>query len=159
QDKAQSNTPKAQRQYAWIQGFAEGELLQSLNALVEENRPGIARIVSNLAIVSKKLTETDNVIGALINDPVTGSSIKDMSGELRDATLSLNRIMRRIERGQGVVGELVAAKSPLHENVNAAAYAARGALEQANVLLVNANEGKSALGVFVSDNAAVASDT
>lgn len=162
QDEALRNTPRDQRQYEWIQGTAEGELLQTLNDLVDENRPGIARIVSNLAIVSDKLTRTDNVIGNLINDPFSGSNLKDMSQDLAETADHLKQIMKRIDSGKGLVGELVgkgSEKSQLHENVNAAAGYAREALQQADVLLTNANEGKSALGVLVSDNAQVTSDS
>ncbi len=135
-----------------IKGTAEGELLQTLNALVEENGPGIARIVSNLALVSDRLTQKDNVIGALINDPDTGSLISDMADELGRSARALHRILDRIDRGDGIAGELVSKSSELHDNLNSAARHANGTLEQANVMLVNANAGKSALGVLVADD-------
>jgi phospholipid/cholesterol/gamma-HCH transport system substrate-binding protein len=135
-----------------IKGTAEGELLQTLNTLVEENSPGISRIVSNLALVSDRLTQKDNVIGALINDPDTGSLISDMADELGRSARALHRILDRIDHGEGIAGELVAKKSDLHDNLNSAARHASGSLEEANLMLVNANAGKSALGVLVSDD-------
>jgi phospholipid/cholesterol/gamma-HCH transport system substrate-binding protein len=159
QDGAQANTPRSQHTYTFIPGSAEGELLQTLNQLVDENKPGIARIVSNLAIVSDKLTRTDNVIGALLNDPATGSQLKDMSADLAETAYSLKKILKRIEKGQGIVGELTSEKSALHDNLNAAADYAKGALHEADTILANANAGKNAIGVFVSDNPEVTADT
>lgn len=141
-----------------IQGTAEGELLQTLNRLVDENRPGIARIVSNLAFVSDRLTQTDNVIGALINDNGTGSTLKTMADDLAYSVDSIQKILKRIEKGKGVVGELVAEKSPLHDNLNGAVEHMNGALDQMHVMLLNANQGKSALGVLVSDDPYVSAD-
>lgn len=141
-----------------IRGTAEGELLQTLNALVDENRPGIAKIVSNLAFVSERLTKTDSVIGALLNDDGTGAELQNMVGELQDTSRSLAKILRRIEQGKGVAGELVAEESPLHDNLNGAVLHANGALSQAEVMLANANSGKSALGVLVSSDETVSGD-
>ena len=142
-----------------IRGTAEGELLQTLNALVDENRPGIKKIVKNLETVSQHLTETDNVIGALINDKATGSLLQDTAGNLAETSRNLNEIVARINAGKGIAGELVVEQSSLHDNVNAAAASAKGALASADQILAHANEGKSALGVFVSaDNPEVTSD-
>jgi ABC-type transporter Mla subunit MlaD len=149
----------AEKKANTISGTAEGELLQTLTQLVDENRPGIKKIVKNLETVSQHLTETDNVIGALINDTGTGSLLKDAAGDLADTARNLNKIVARIEAGKGIAGELVVEQSDLHENVNAAAKSARSALDSADQILANANQGKSALGVFVSaDNPEVTAD-
>ncbi len=142
-----------------IQGTAEGELLQTLNKLVDENRPGIAKIVSNLAFVSERLTQSDSIIGALLNDQATGSSLSTMATDLGYATSAIATILRRIERGEGIAGELVAKKSDLHDNLNGAVKHMNGALMEANIILTNANAGKSALGVIVSDNPEVSGYT
>ncbi|MBI3724986.1 MCE family protein [bacterium] len=141
-----------------IIGTAEGELLQTLNALVEENKPGIARIVSNLATVSDKLTKTDNVLGSLINDSEVATNLQQMSSNLNSTASRLENIVARIDRGDGVIGELVARKSRLHDNLNGAAENANYALGEANVMLSNANKGKSAIGVLVSDDPVVTAD-
>ncbi|MEZ0228922.1 MAG: MlaD family protein, partial [Planctomycetota bacterium] len=141
-----------------IQGTAEGELLQTLNKLVDENRPGIAKIVSNLAFVSERLTQKDSVLGALINDQGTGSLLADMASDLAYSATSIQKILARIERGEGIAGELVAKKSALHDNLNGAVEHMNGALREANVILTNANAGKSALGVVVSDDPLVSAD-
>ena len=135
-----------------IQGTAEGELLQTLNKLVDENRPGIAKIVSNLAFVSERLTQEDSVIGALINSKGVGSLLADMADDLAYSAKSIQKILARIERGEGIAGELVSKNSALHDNVNGAVKHMNGALREANVILANANEGKSALGVVVADD-------
>jgi ABC-type transporter Mla subunit MlaD len=141
-----------------IIGVAEGELLTTLNNLVAENRPGIARIVSNLAFVSTRLTQTNNVIGALINDPGTGSLLVDMANDLARSANSINLILERIEKGQGVVGELVAKRSDLHDNLNSAVKNLNGVFSQADQMLATANRGESALGVFVSEDPRVSAD-
>ncbi len=141
-----------------IEGKAEGELLQTLTALVEENRPGIAKIVSNLATVSDKLTKTDNVLGSLINDSEVAMNLQQMSSNLNSTASRLDNIVSRIDRGEGVVGELVARKSRLHDNLNGAVENANYALGEANVMLANANAGRSAAGVFLSDDPAVSAD-
>lgn len=152
ESKAQKQDPEV------IIGTAEGELLQTLNKLVDENRPGIAKIVSNLAFVSERLTQKDSVIGALINDQGTGSLLADMADDLARSTQSIQRILSRIEKGEGIAGELVAKKSALHDNLNGAVEHMNGALREANVILTTANQGKSALGVLVSEDPYVSAD-
>jgi phospholipid/cholesterol/gamma-HCH transport system substrate-binding protein len=141
-----------------IPGHAEGELLQTLNQLVEDNKANVKKIVDNLAYVSDRLTKTDSVIGALLNDPGTGSMISDMADQLARTGKALNNIMTRIEHGEGIAGELVAKKSALHDNLNAAVEHANGALGEAQTMLATANKGRSAVGVLVSDDEYVTAD-
>ncbi len=141
-----------------IRGTAEGELLQTLNNLVDENRPGIAKIVSNLAFVSDRLTQTDSILGTLINDTGTGSNLQLMASEITETAMNVNKIVKRINAGDGVIGELTVKSSKLHDNVNGAAENANHALESVNTMLVRANEGRSALGVLVSDDPQVSGD-
>src|SRR5581483_2134075 len=150
--KFRSEEETGESQAEVIQGVSEGELLQTLNKLVEENKPGIARIVSNLAFVSERLTQTDNVLGALINDAGTGSNLAQMAADIADSANHLQRIMKRIDQGDGVLGELVVKKSALHDNVNSAVANLNGSLDEAHTMLLRANEGKSALGVLVSED-------
>jgi phospholipid/cholesterol/gamma-HCH transport system substrate-binding protein len=142
-----------------IQGEAEGELLSTINKIVEDNKASVNRIVKNLEIVSEKLTRPDSgVIGMLLNDKGAAVKMDEITNEMKDAVSSLNAILARLERGEGVIGELTVKSSKLHQDVGGTFEAARGALGEANTILRRANEGKSALGVFVSEDPRVTSD-
>lgn len=135
-----------------IEGQAEGELLQTLNALVEENKQGVKQIVDNLTHVSNQLTKTDNVLGFLLNDAEAAQDVDGVVTSLRSSAGRLDAILGRVEAGKGVIGGLVTEGSPLERDVAGAVSAGRGALEGLEAIVQRADEGRSALGVFVSDD-------
>jgi phospholipid/cholesterol/gamma-HCH transport system substrate-binding protein len=142
---------KAQEEVMPIDGQAEGELLQTLNRLVEENQASVKNIVNNLETVSRQLTRTDSVLGLLINDP---SAAKDVDGVIASLSSSANRVERilaRVEQGDGVIGGLLKKGSPLEGDVSGTVVAARHTFESGASILERANAGKSPLGVLVGD--------
>lgn len=134
-----------------ISGEAEGELLQTLNELVETNKDNVKKIVDNLALVSERLTKTDSVIGYLVNEPKGAEKLDAIATHLSSASGRIDRILERVEKGEGVIGGLVDERSRLTREVNDAVTAGRGALESADRILARADRGESALGVLVSD--------
>lgn len=132
-----------------IQGEAEGELLQTLNALVEENRDNVARIITNLTLVSEQLTQTDSILGYLINSEEGRDRIKGVVDGMSSSADRLDIILARVERGQGVIGGLVTPDTPLGRDVEATVASARSAFGSASSILERADEGESALGVIV----------
>jgi len=141
-----------------IEGTAEGELLQTLNSLVETNSAAITSIVDNLEHVSVQLTRTDNVLGYLVNDREAAERIDSVVVNMSSASGRLDRILARVEAGEGVVGGLVTDGTPLGQDVEGAVAAGRGALQHAESILGRAERGESALGVFVSDHPQVKGD-
>ncbi|MGE0709941.1 MAG: MlaD family protein [Planctomycetota bacterium] len=135
-----------------IQGTAQGELLQTLNALVEENRASVGRIVKNLEHVSVQLTKSDSALGYLINDQDGAKRLDEVAKGMASSAQRLDRILGRVEAGEGLVGGLLQEGSPLEQDVNGALKAGRGALEGVGDIVTRANEGKSALGVLVSED-------
>lgn len=135
-----------------IQGEAEGELLQTLNALVEENRKSVKTIVDNLTHVSKQLTKTDNALGYLLNSDEGGQNLAAVGQKLSSSAQRVDRILARVESGEGVIGGLLKDKSKLHENVDGAVEAGKDSLQSLARILKDAEDGESALGVLVSDN-------
>jgi phospholipid/cholesterol/gamma-HCH transport system substrate-binding protein len=135
-----------------IQGTAQGELLQTLNALVEENRESVGRIVKNLEHVSTQLTKTDNAVGYLINDKEGAKRLSEVATGMSSSAQRLDRILERVEGGEGVVGGLLTEDSPLERDVNRAMGAGREAIEGVGEIVARANRGESAVGVLVSEN-------
>lgn len=138
-----------------IAGLAEGELLGSLNELVESNRSDVRSIVHNLKVVTDQLTRTDNVIGYLVNSDEGGRSIEATVSHLGSASARVDRILAKVEDGEGVVGGLLQEGSPLEREVDGLASAGRRTFESASAILERADQGKSPLGVFVSEDPAV----
>ena len=136
---------------ALIHGEAEGELLQTLNELVEQNKDNVKLIVGNLATVSERLTRTDSVIGYLINEPAGAEKLDAIATHLSSASRRIDTLLERVERGEGVIGGLVDDRSAISRDLTGAARAGRGALESADRILARADRGESALGVLVSD--------
>lgn len=135
-----------------IQGEAEGELLQTLNALVEENRKSVKQIVDNLTHVSKQLTKTDNALGYLLNSEEGGQNLATVGQKLSSSAQRVDRILSRVESGEGVIGGLLKNESKLHKNVDGAVEAGKDSLQSLSRILKDAEDGESALGVLVSDN-------
>src|SRR5262245_32125557 len=90
-----------------IGGVAEGELLSTLNEIVENNKEKVNHIVSNLEVVSSNLANPDGgVVGKLINDPGAAVKMDEITNQLHESVESLNTILGRLRDGQGVLGEL-----------------------------------------------------
>lgn len=142
-----------------IQGDSEGELLQTLNRLVEDNRESVNEIVKNLETVSKQLTRTDNILGYLVNSKEGQERIDGVVTSMNSSARRLERIMTNIEEGKGTIGGLVAADSALGRDVEETVKAARSTFESGASILRRADEGRSAIGVLVSDRADVTSAT
>jgi phospholipid/cholesterol/gamma-HCH transport system substrate-binding protein len=138
-----------------IEGYAEGELLGSLNELVESNRADVRLIVENLRKVTDQLTRTDNVIGYLVNSDEGGRSIEATVAHLGSASARVDRILAKVEDGDGVVGGLLQEGSPLEREVDGLASAGRRTFESASSILERADQGRSPLGVFVGEDPAV----
>jgi phospholipid/cholesterol/gamma-HCH transport system substrate-binding protein len=149
----------AQDQADTIQGVAEGELLQTLNQLVEQNRDSVRRIVQNLETVSDQLTKTDNILGYLINSTEGQERIQGVVDGMSSSAGRLERILGRIEQGEGVVGGLVTPGTAIGRDVEATVASARSAFDSASNILVRADEGRSAVGVLVSERPELADAT
>lgn len=141
-----------------IPGVAEGELLQTLNELVETNKADVRTIVANLKKVSDRLAATDNVVGYLVNDEEGGRHAKATVEHLSSASARVDRLLARVEEGQGVAGGLVKQDSPLQKELEGTLSAGKRTFDSAAAILARADEGKSALGVLVGPEEGPAKD-
>jgi phospholipid/cholesterol/gamma-HCH transport system substrate-binding protein len=142
-----------------IQGTAQGELLQTLNDLVENNSGSVTTILTNLRKVSDQLTKDDNALGYLINSEEGGEHLSRVAQGMSSSAQRLDRILGRVEEGEGIVGGILQEGSPLEEDLNGAMKAGRGALEDVGSIVSRADRGESALGVFVSDDPEITAAT
>ncbi|MBL4847426.1 MAG: MCE family protein [Planctomycetes bacterium] len=142
-----------------IQGKAQGELLQTLNTLVETNTDSVTAILTNLEIVSEQLTKDNSALGYLINSEEGGEHLSKVASSMSSAAQRLDRILERVEDGDGIVGGMLQEGSPLEEDLNGAMKAGRGALENVGAIVARADRGESALGVFVSDDPEITAAT
>jgi len=141
-----------------ILGVAEGELLQTLNELIEDNDENVGHIVDNIKIVTDQLTRTNNVLGYLINDEGAARKLNSITDNLASASQRVNNIVTRVDDGEGLAGALTRDDKPLSQNLAAAIDHGKGALEHGEAILERADEGKSALGVLVSAEPGPADD-
>lgn len=141
-----------------IEGQAEGELLQTLNALVEENKQAVKRIVDNIEHVSRQLTKTDNILGYLVNDADGAAKLRGVADGLSSSAQRLDRILTRVEAGEGVVGGLLEDQSELHRDFEGAVDAGRESLESLSSILARADRGHSAVGALVTEDRELSRD-
>lgn len=141
-----------------ILGVAEGELLQTLNELIEDNDDNIGQIVENIKVVTDQLTRTNNVLGYLINDQAASRKLSSITDNLESAAKRVNRIVTRVDEGQGLAGALTRDDTALSQNLAGAIEAGKGALEHGEAILERADKGESALGVLVSAEPGPADD-
>lgn len=142
-----------------ISGTAQGELLQTLNELIETNSASVTEILSNLEKVSKQLNKDTNALGYLINSEEGGQHLSAVAQGMSSSAQRLDRILGRVENGEGVVGGLLQEDSPLERDLNGALSAGRGALEDVEKIVHRADQGQSALGVFVADDPEITAAT
>lgn len=142
-----------------IQGTAQGELLQTLNDLVEKNSGSVTTILTNLSKVSDQLTQENNALGYLINSEEGGEHLSRVAQGMSSSAQRLDRILGRVEEGEGIVGGMLQEGSPLEEDLNGAMKAGREALEDVGQIVSRADRGESALGVFVADDPEITAAT
>lgn len=142
-----------------IQGSAQGELLQTLNELIETNSGSVTEIISNLEKVSKQLNKDTNALGYLINSEEGGQHLSEVAAGMSSSAKRLDRILGRVEQGEGIVGGLLQEGSPLEQDLNGALGAGRGAIEDVQKIVHRADQGQSALGVFVAEDPEITAAT
>lgn len=134
-----------------IKGEAEGELLSALTELIKDNRDNINSIVANIEDATDRLDEKDNLIGKVLTDKDFAQKIDDMSGHLRDASKSVAKVTRRLENGEGILGELTVADSPLEQGVDRLVDKAGDTFDEASKVTKTLNEGKGAIPTLIND--------
>ncbi|MRR05940.1 MAG: MCE family protein [Deltaproteobacteria bacterium] len=78
----------------------QAEVLGSMSAMLEENRPNIRSTMSNLSSITTKMDRGDGSLAMLLND-------KTLYANTNDVTSNLKTITAKIERGEGTIGKLV----------------------------------------------------
>jgi phospholipid/cholesterol/gamma-HCH transport system substrate-binding protein len=135
-----------------ISGKAEGELLQTLNKLVDDNKESVRTIILNVEEVSNQLRRKGSgVLGYLINDEGGADKMDNVVARMSSAATRLDTIMTRVEEGEGILGGLLKDGTPLQRDVEGAVAGANDSLGSLSDILARADQGQSALGVLVSD--------
>jgi len=132
-------------------GDAEGELLSALTALINDNRPKIDAIVDNIKNATDRLGEDSNLIGKVLTDKTFANKFDKMAGHLSNASSSIEVVAARIEKGDGVIGELTVDESKLHKDVRGTVENAKDALDEFRKVGKSMNEGDGLINVVLND--------
>ncbi|MBI3456680.1 MAG: MCE family protein [Candidatus Rokubacteria bacterium] len=116
-----------------------------LHALVYDARLGAA--AADAADALRQLTETTKRLDALLGDPKMAALV-DQAGqtltEARQAMERVNRVVRQVEEGRGVLHALIYGESQLVQDLDRL-------LSRADALVASVERGEGALGVLVRD--------
>jgi len=88
-----------------ILGDVGGNVLESVERLVEENRAAIKRAVDGIDAIVLQLRSTEGTIGALINDPEMRGTFSDALTELRNTFSNLDELTQGLKEGKGTLGK------------------------------------------------------
>jgi len=78
----------------------QAEVLGTMSAMLDENRPNIRSTMSNLSNITAKMDRGDGSLAMLLND-------KTLYANTNEVTSNLKTITAKIERGEGTIGKLV----------------------------------------------------
>jgi phospholipid/cholesterol/gamma-HCH transport system substrate-binding protein len=78
----------------------QAEVLGTMSAMLDENRPNIRSTMSNLSSITTKMDRGDGSLAMLLND-------KTLYANTNEVTANLKTITAKIERGEGTIGKLV----------------------------------------------------
>lgn len=134
-----------------IQGDAEGELITVITQLIEENRGKIDEIVENVRLATGQLRRTNNLLGKTLNDEQFADDFGEIAASAKRAAGHLDEILARIDRGEGVIGDLTVDDSPLKDNVDRTFKGAGDATEELAVFAKKLNEGEGAIPTLIND--------
>lgn len=133
------------------EGKAEGELLSALTGIVEENRSQISEIVDNIRDATKRLGEKTNLAGKILNDPKLADDIDGIASNLNAASKSVASVTARIDKGEGVIGQLTVPDTDIQENLEGALKNANDALGEFRDVGESMNRGKGFIRVVLND--------
>jgi ABC-type transporter Mla subunit MlaD len=134
-----------------LKGEAEGELLSALTGLIKENREKINEIVENVRSATERLGEKTNLAGKILNDENFADQFDGIATNLNKASKSVEVVSARLERGEGVIGQLTVQDTPLQKNLEDAVENASNALDEFNKVGKSMNEGEGLINVVLND--------
>ena len=138
-------------------GEAEGELLSALTSLINENSDNLTGIVDNIKDATDRLREQTNLAGKILTDETFAERVDGIVDHLNNASRSIETVTARLERGEGVIGELTVEGRPIQTDLRAATTNARDALAELRDAGRSVNQGEGLANVILND-AAFAND-
>jgi phospholipid/cholesterol/gamma-HCH transport system substrate-binding protein len=83
------------------------ELLENVNALVEENRNAVTRTLANLDAISTGIAEGKGSLGKLAQDPALYDEAKESLAAMRESFGNMSIATGKLARGEGTLGKLL----------------------------------------------------
>lgn len=128
---------------AELVGTIDASALESLNAMIAENRDGVRRMIDNLALASTNLVEGRGALGALLND-------EELRGQLDQAMVDVSGLLADLREGKGAVGALLSDEAT-RERVIALVEDAGLAAGDLREVLGAARDGEGLIGALLND--------
>lgn len=134
-----------------IKGDAEGELISVITELIQENRKKIDEIVENVRFATTRLRENDNLIGKALNDKTLADDVGAVASNLNRGSKSLENVLARVDKGEGVVGALTREEDPFTKDVRAIGANTRELTAELRDVGKALNKGEGAIPKLISD--------
>jgi phospholipid/cholesterol/gamma-HCH transport system substrate-binding protein len=109
--------------------------------------PGLGGAIGDAAVALRQVTATLKRFDGLLEDPRTAGlvdEVRQAAAQARGVLERVNRVVRQVEEGQGLLHSLVYGESRLVQNLD-------GLLGRAGTLLAAVEQGDGALGVLLRD--------
>lgn len=130
----------------------QDRLITTVNAMLEENRQGLAQTVKNLGGITDKLNSGQGTLGKLLLDPTLYEEATATLASLRESFGDVRKVMGGLARGQGTIGKLLIDDSmydELRETVASLSVTARNFEDVSDQV----RHGQGTLGRLVADDA------
>lgn len=90
-----------------LKGGTEPEFISELSDLAEKVKPLVISAVANIRDVTEKINAQQGTLGKLVGDPAMYNHLRNASRNLEETTDSVNRVLAKIDQGDGTLARLL----------------------------------------------------
>jgi phospholipid/cholesterol/gamma-HCH transport system substrate-binding protein len=123
----------------------QAEVLGTMSAMLDENRPNIRSTMSNLSSITTKMDRGDGSLAMLLND-------KTLYANTNEVTANLKTITAKIERGEGTIGKLVN-DDAFYVEAKSAMANINDSMKDVKEIAGKINSGEGTMAMLVNDKA------
>lgn len=126
-----------------LYGSVQGNVLQALGEVVDENREALSNTISNLEAIAGDVREGKGIVGRLVYDEELANRVSDAITNISNTFENTDALTQRLREGEGTLGKLFAE--------DGLANSFQSLIDDAGAVVTDVRQGKGTIGKLVYD--------